>query len=157
MKWKSLLLFLCPLMAFSAPKKNLHLSYVVSSNDVGFYMNQPIWLKVSVCEKKEQLCTEATRSAPFTLTKNDKAFHFVLVTDLTAKAFNAIILKRRIAFEDAKIKFEVIYSRTDIFSKFVQGIYFYKDLVSRLPGDRILKDSVSSEKGLVEVSYLLTN
>ena len=152
-----MLLFLCPLVAIAAPKKNLHFSYVVSTNDVEFYLNQPISLKMSVCDKREQLCTEMGKSAPFTLTKSDRALRLVLSTTLNSKAFQKIITKRKIYWEDAKVKFEVLYSRADIFTKFNQGIYLYKDLVLHFPGDFILKDSISAEKGLVEVSYLQIN
>ena len=157
MNWKSLLLFLCPLIAFAAPKKNLQFSYVVSTNDIAFYLNQPIFLKISVCEKKEMLCTEVSKTQPFTLTKANKALHLVLTTTLTNKTFRNIISKRKIFWEDAKIKFEVSYGRADIFAKFVQGIYFYKELAAALPGDRILKDYVSVDTGIVEVSHLLIN
>lgn len=157
MKWKSLLLFLCPLMAFAVPKKDLRFSYVVSTNDVAFYLNQPVFLKVSICEKKEQLCTEVEKSEPFTLTKPDRGLHLILTTTLKAKTFKALIAKRKIFWEDAKIKFEVIYARSDIFNKFIQGIYSYKDLAFPLPGDMILKDSVNTDTGIVEVSHLLMN
>ncbi len=157
MRWKSLLLFLCPLIAFSAPKKDLHFSYVVSTNDIAFYLNQPVLMKMSVCEKNEQLCTEIEKSSPFTLTKAVQGLHFVLSTTLKAKTFNTLITKRRIFWEDAKIKFEIIYARSDIFNKFIQGIYSYKNLVTPLPGDLILKDFVSSDTGIVEVSHLVIN
>ena len=157
MKWKSLLLFLCPLVAFANPKKDLHFSYVVSTNDVAFYLNQPILLKMSICEKNEQLCTEVEKTASFTVTKPARALHFVLSTTLKSKAFNALIARRKIFWEDAKIKFEIIYARPDIFNKYVEGIYPYKDLAFPLPGDMILKDSVNTETGMVEVSHLLIN
>ncbi len=157
MKWKSLLLFLWPLVAIAAPKKDIHFSYVVSTNDVAFYLNQPILLKMSICEKKEQLCTEIEKTAPFTVTKTARGLHFVLSTTLKFKVFNALITKRKIFWEDAKVKFEIIYARSDIFNKYVQGIYPYKDLVFPLPGDMILKDSVNTETGMVEVSHLLIN
>lgn len=155
MKWKSLLLFLCPLIAFSAPKKDLQFSYVVSTNDVPFYLNQPIFFKVSVCEKKEMLCTELAQTAPFTLTKASKALHLVLTTKVPNKTFQAVITKRKIFWEDAKIKFEISYGRNDIFKKFVEETFFYKDLVRALPDDRLLKDYVNTETGVVEVSHLL--
>ena len=157
MIWKSWLLFLFPVLVFAAPKKDLHLSYIVSTNDVSFYLNQPIALKISVCEKKEQLCTEMIKTNAFTLTKTERALHLILEASLKAKSFQALLTKRKIFLEDARIKFEVLYARSDIFSKFIEKTYRYLDLISSLPADLVLKDVVNSDTGIVEVSHLLVN
>ncbi len=157
MNWKSWLLFICPLIAVAAPKKDLQFSYVLSTNDIEFYMNQPISFKISICDVKEQLCTEVGKSNFFTFTKKDRALHLILPLKLTHKSFKEIITKRRIFGDDAKIKFEIIYTTTSNYSKFTQAIFPYKDLVSQIPGDKILKDTVNLETGIVEVTHLLIN
>ena len=157
MNWKSWLLLLCPLMAFAAPKKDLQLSYVVSTNDIEFYTNQPISFKISICDKKEQLCTEVGKTNPFTFTKKDRGLHLILPFILTHKAFKKVITKRRIFEDDAKIKLEMVYMTASNYAKFNQAIFLYKDLISQVPGDKILKDTVNLETGIVEVTHLLIN
>jgi hypothetical protein len=140
-------------------QKDLSVQYVVSTNDVGFYANQPIYLKISVCDKNEQLCTEVNRSPVFTLTKKGRAMHLVLSGQIPYSEYKAIIDKRKIYWEDAKIKIQVIYGRSDMFAKFVEGTYLHKDLVARVPisNDFILKESTNEDTGVVEFSHLLLN
>ncbi|MEK6554884.1 MAG: hypothetical protein AABZ31_06580, partial [Bdellovibrionota bacterium] len=85
--------------------KSVEMGYVLYTNDVEAYRNQPLHFEVKVCNEATKSCELLAKSKTFKYSSNDKAFMETLSVLFTKQALAKALGKLNVTAENARLSY----------------------------------------------------